>query len=173
MAFSLRLRVSQCRVKRKALDELGAKMSDVENQLKENKNSEELLSELQEQLNSLKAQRDQLEKQIPKAMVMKERPEIRETRIMNRGQYDDPGEIVQRNTPEFLHPLKRSGDVASRMDLANWFIDKENPLTARVAVNRIWQQFFGVGLVKTSEDLGAQGEVPSHPMLLDYLAESL
>ena len=105
-------------------------------------------------------------------MVMKERPEIRETRIMNRGQYDDPGEIVQRNTPEFLHPLKRSGDVASRMDLANWFIDKDNPLTARVAVNRIWQQFFGVGLVKTSEDLGAQGEVPSHPMLLDYLAES-
>ena len=157
---------------KKSLDELGAKMSDVENQLKENKNSEELLSELQEQLNSLKAQRDQLEKQIPKAMVMKERPEIRETRIMNRGQYDDPGEIVQRNTPEFLHPLKRSGDVASRMDLANWFIDKENPLTARVAVNRIWQQFFGVGLVKTSEDLGAQGEVPSHPMLLDYLAES-
>ena len=79
---------------------------------------------------------------------MKERPEIAETRIMNRGQYDDPGEIVQRNTPEFLHPLKRSGDVASRMDLANWFIDKDNPLTARVAVNRIWQQFFGVGLVK-------------------------
>ena len=51
-----------------------------------------------------------------------------------KGQYDDPGEVVERNAPEFLHPMKRAGDVASRMDLANWFIDKENPLTARVAV---------------------------------------
>ena len=157
---------------KKSLDELGAKMSEVESQINNQNNSEELLSELQEKLKSLKGERGQLEKQIPMAMVMKERKEVRETRIMKRGQYDDPGEVVQRNAPEFLHPMKRSGDVASRMDLANWFIDKENPLTARVAVNRIWQQLFGVGLVKTSEDLGAQGEVPSHPLLLDYLTVS-
>ena len=157
---------------KKSLDELGAKMSEVESQINNQNNSEELLSELQEKLKSLKGERDQLEKQIPMAMVMRERKEVRETRIMKRGQYDDPGEVVERNAPEFLHPMKRAGDVASRMDLANWFIDKENPLTARVAVNRIWQQLFGVGLVKTSEDLGAQGEVPSHPLLLDYLTVS-
>ena len=157
---------------KKSLDELGAKMSEVESQINNQNNSEELLSGLQEKLKSLKGERDQLEKQIPMAMVMRERKEVRETRIMKRGQYDDPGEVVERNAPEFLHPMKRAGDVASRMDLANWFIDKENPLTARVAVNRIWQQLFGVGLVKTSEDLGAQGEVPSHPLLLDYLTVS-
>ena len=157
---------------KKALDELGAKMSEVESEINNQNNSEDIISELQEKLKSLKGERDQLEKQIPMAMVMRERKEVRETRIMKRGQYDDPGEVVERNAPEFLHPMKRAGDVASRMDLANWFIDKENPLTARVAVNRIWQQLFGVGLVKTSEDLGAQGEVPSHPMLLDYLAVS-
>ena len=157
---------------KKSLDELGAKMSEVESQINNQNNSEELLSGLQEKLKSLKGERGQLEKQIPMAMVMRERKEVRETRIMKRGQYDDPGEVVQRNAPEFLHPMKRAGDVASRMDLANWFIDKENPLTARVAVNRIWQQLFGVGLVKTSEDLGAQGEVPSHPLLLDYLTVS-
>ena len=157
---------------KKALDELGAKMSEVESEINNQNNSEDIISELQEKLKSLKGERDQLEKQIPMAMVMRERKEVRETRIMKRGQYDDPGEVVERNAPEFLHPMKRAGDVASRMDLANWFIDEENPLTARVAVNRIWQQLFGVGLVKTSEDLGAQGEVPSHPLLLDYLAVS-
>ena len=157
---------------KKALDELGAKMSEVESEINNQNNSEDIISELQEKLKSLKGERDQLEKQIPMAMVMRERKEVRETRIMKRGQYDDPGEVVERNAPEFLHPMKRAGDVASRMDLANWFIDKENPLTARVAVNRIWQQLFGVGLVKTSEDLGAQGEVPSHPLLLDYLVVS-
>ncbi|MED5260106.1 MAG: PSD1 and planctomycete cytochrome C domain-containing protein [Verrucomicrobiota bacterium] len=157
---------------KKSLDELGAKMSEVESEINNQNNSEDIISELQEKLKSLKGERDQLEKQIPLAMVMRERKEVRETHIMKRGQYDDPGEVVQRNAPEFLHPMKRAGDVASRMDLANWFIDKENPLTARVAVNRIWQQLFGVGLVKTSEDLGAQGEVPSHPLLLDYLTVS-
>ena len=157
---------------KKSLDELGAKMSEVESEINNQNNSEDIISELKEKLKSLKGERDQLEKQIPMAMVMRERKEVRETRIMKRGQYDDPGEVVERNAPEFLHPMKRAGDVASRMDLANWFIDKENPLTARVAVNRIWQQLFGVGLVKTSEDLGAQGEVPSHPLLLDYLTVS-
>ena len=120
----------------------------------------------------LKKELEQINRRAPMAMVMKERNEVRPTHVMNRGQYDDPGELVSRNTPEFLFPMKKSGEVASRMDLANWFVDSANPLTARVAVNRFWQQLFGVGLVKTSEDLGGQGEVPSHPELLDYLSIS-
>jgi hypothetical protein len=105
------------------------------------------------------------------AMVMKERKDIRPAYILLRGEYDQLGEVVERNTPEFLPALKKKGAVASRMDLANWLIES-NPLTGRIAVNRFWQQLFGVGLVKTSEDFGAQGEVPSHPKLLDYLTVS-
>ena len=128
--------------------------------------------ELNDKLEKAKKERDELDRSILRAMVMKERTEIRPTYIMNRGRYDDPGEPVSRNTPEFLPPMKKAGETASRMDLANWFVSSENPLTARVAVNRFWQQFFGVGIVKTSEDLGAQGEVPSHPELLDHLTVS-
>ncbi len=133
---------------------------------------EKQVKSLEQERNSVKRKRDELDGTIPRAMVMKERSEVRPTFILNRGQYDSPGEPVERNTPLFLPPLKKRGDVATRMDLADWFVEPGNPLTARVEVNRIWQQFFGVGLVKTSEDLGAQGEVPSHPELLDYLAVS-
>jgi len=122
--------------------------------------------------NTLKGKRDRLDREILRAMVMRERKEIRPTRIRVRGQYDVLGDLVERNTPGFLPPLKKSGKTATRLDLADWFVDPGNPLTARVAVNRFWQQFFGTGLVKTSEDIGAQGEVPSHPELLDHLAVS-
>jgi hypothetical protein len=102
------------------------------------------------------------------AMVMKEAAKIKPAYILKRGDYQTPGEKVERNTPEFLPPLKKKEPVASRMDFANWLIES-NPLTARVTVNRFWQQLFGTGIVKTSEDFGAQGEVPSHPELLDHL----
>jgi hypothetical protein len=127
--------------------------------------------ELVAKKNGLSRQRAELDKAMSQAMVMRERKEVRPAHIMKRGRYDDPGEEVTRNTPEFLPAMKKSGEIASRMDLAEWFVSR-NPLTARVAVNRFWQQFFGVGLVKTSENLGAQGEVPSHPELLDYLTVS-
>jgi hypothetical protein len=128
------------------------------------------LNELQEKLELLQQDRDRIDQRMPKAMVMRERKKVRPTFILERGQYDAPGEEVTRNTPEFLPPMQITGEVPTRMDLANWFVAPEHPLTARVAVNRIWQQFFGRGLVKTSEDFGNQGEVPSHPELLDYLA---
>jgi hypothetical protein len=105
-----------------------------------------------------------------RAMVMRERVPMRKTFIRLRGAYDKLGDEVHRGTPAFLPPLQVAGKVPSRMDLANWLVSPEHPLTARVAVNRFWQQLFGVGLVKTSEDFGAQGEWPSHPLLLDYLA---
>ncbi|PHS03333.1 MAG: chromosome segregation protein [Blastopirellula sp.] len=106
------------------------------------------------------------------AMVMKDRATPKETHILIRGAYDSPGEKVERNTPAFLPPLKKKEGAYSRMDLAQWLVDPQHPLTARVTVNRFWQQLFGVGLVKTSHDFGAQGEWPSHPELLDELAVS-
>ena len=114
--------------------------------------------------------RDDFEVTLPAAMVMKERAEIRPAHMLIRGAYDNPGEEVERATPAFLPPMKGVGEIPTRLDLANWFVDPENPLTARVAVNRFWQQIFGVGIVRTSEDFGAQGEWPTHPELLDYLA---
>ena len=120
-------------------------------------------------LKQLETQRNQLMRRVPATLVMKERREIRPAHILVRGAYDQPGDRVERDTPSFLPPLKKQTNVATRMDLARWLTDSSHPLTARVATNRFWQQFFGVGLVRTSEDFGAQGELPSHPKLLDYL----
>ena len=130
------------------------------------------IKEKEESLASLKTARDELERSISIALVMKERADVRPAFILRRGAYDQPDEEVSRNTPAFLPPLKSSGKLKTRLELASWVVDKQNPLTARVAVNRFWQQFFGVGLVKTSENFGSQGEYPSHPELLDDLAHT-
>ncbi|MBX3421134.1 MAG: PSD1 domain-containing protein [Pirellulaceae bacterium] len=130
------------------------------------------LKEEEQELNRLQKALDQLRRSIPIALVMKERSDVRPAYILKRGAYDQPGEEVSRDTPAFLPPMESNGNLNTRLDLARWITDKRHPLLARVTVNRIWQQFFGVGLVKTSEDFGAQGEYPSHPDLLDDLANT-
>lgn len=127
------------------------------------------LEDLRKRLADDKASKNKLIEQIPATLVMKERSEIRPAHILVRGNYDQPGEMVQRDTPAFLPPMEESDAPRTRLHLARWLVAPSNPLTARVAVNRFWQQIFGVGLVKTSEDFGAQGEPPSHPKLLDHL----
>jgi len=121
------------------------------------------------------AARDQLSSAekaaVTRVMIMREREgEPRETHLLHRGLYDQPGEVVTAGVPAFLSPALPQSAPANRLTLARWLVSPEHPLTARVAVNRYWQQLFGTGLVKTSEDFGRQGERPSHPELLDYLA---
>jgi len=114
-----------------------------------------------------------IEKDIPTTMVMEERKDRRPTFLLERGQYDKPRERVESGLPALFTPTPsapNTGGTGGRLKLARWLVSTENPLTARVAVNRLWQQFFGIGLVKTSENFGVQGEAPSHPELLDWLA---
>jgi hypothetical protein len=107
------------------------------------------------------------EESIPTVMVMEEMPTPRDSFVLQRGQYDRRGEKVIAGVPESLVTTKRA---ANRLDFAKWLVSPDNTLTARVAVNRIWQLHFGKGLVRTSEDFGTQGDFPSHPELLDWLA---
>lgn len=125
--------------------------------------------QLNEQLAKLKKASADLEKQIPTTMVMQEMPQPRETFLLVRGQYDKRGDKVVAGVPASL-PALPEGAPANRLGLAKWLVDPRHPLTSRVTVNRYWQMLFGTGLVKTSEDFGTQGEMPSHPDLLDWLA---
>ncbi len=120
---------------------------------------------------AMKKQRDEYEGAIPATLVWKDMDERRESFVMERGAYDRPGDRVIAGVPAALPALVASGtNGPTRLDFAQWLTDPKHPLTARVTVNRFWQQFFGVGLVKTSGDFGSQGEPPRHPDLLDWLA---
>ncbi|HYF34004.1 MAG TPA: DUF1553 domain-containing protein, partial [Prosthecobacter sp.] len=108
---------------------------------------------------------------ITRVMIMDTLPTPRETFILDKGGYDKPlATKVTANVPASLPPLKKQSATPNRLDLAQWLVSRENPLTARVTVNRFWQAFFGTGLVKTAEDFGVQGENPVHRELLDWLA---
>ena len=124
---------------------------------------------LSEEAAALKKQIAAAEAEIPTTLVMEEQKEMRPTYILMRGAYDKPGEKVAAATPGVL-PALAADLPRNRLGLAKWLVSRENPLTARVIVNRFWQHFFGTGLVRTSEDFGSQGEPPSHPELLDWLA---
>ena len=104
--------------------------------------------------------------------VISQRATPRDTRILHRGEFLSPTDPVQPNTLASLPPLRaRAGGAADRIDFARWLVSRENPLTARVTVNHIWAQLFGTGIVRTEADFGVRGEVPSHPELLDWLAD--
>jgi hypothetical protein len=122
-----------------------------------------------QELRERRKARDDYYATLPTVMVMEDSVKPRDTFVLKRGAYDNPGEKVTPGVPAALPPL-RSGWPDNRLGLARWLVDRSNPLTARVTVNRQWQMFFGTGLVKTVEDFGSQGEWPIHPQLLDWLA---
>jgi hypothetical protein len=127
------------------------------------------LREEWDDLRRLKAAMAALDDRIPSTMVMAEAAKPRDTFVLARGDYRNMTEKVTPNTPSALPPLHGDGPV-NRLALARWMVDPGNPLTARVAINRFWQNLFGTGLVKTSENFGSQGDPPSHPELLDWMA---
>ena len=122
-----------------------------------------------EEIATLNAARQAAENKIPSTMVMSEMDKPRDMFILQRGAYDHPGDKVTPATPSFL-PALTPNAPPNRLGLAQWLVDPGNPLTARVAVNRYWLMYFGTGLVKTADNFGSQGEAPSHPELLDWLA---
>jgi len=125
--------------------------------------------QLTREIATLHEQLDELTNQIPTTLVFRETDQPREAFVLLRGQYDQHGEQVIRETPAALPPMP-SELPKNRLGLARWLVSAEHPLTSRVAVNRFWQQFFGRGIVETSEDFGSQGSPPTHPELLDWLA---
>ncbi len=130
------------------------------------------LKALRDQRGRLHQAKLEIEQKSTTTMVMQEMPAPRDTFVLIRGEYDKKGEKVQAGVPAFLPPLAKDAP-RNRLGLAQWLIHPSHPLTARVAVNRYWQLFFGTGLVKTQEDFGSQGAPPSHAELLDWLAVEL
>jgi hypothetical protein len=123
----------------------------------------ERVTQLQKQIKALDAQ-------IESTLVLRETKAPRITNIQKRGDFLDPGDQVEPGVLAIMNPLNVKGRPANRLDLARWLCSPENPLTARVVMNRIWQQYFGKGLVETENDFGIQGSLPTHPELLDWLA---
>ena len=131
-------------------------------------------------LESLRKQKETLEKTIPTTMVLKRRKKPRQTHIHIRGDFLRKGAKVTGRAPSVLPPIRLAATQRgarrrspTRLDFANWLVDPQNPLTARVTVNRVWQRFFGLGIVETENDFGTQGRKPTHPELLDWLASEL
>ena len=122
------------------------------------------------ELASVDAELKAIENRSETALIMEDRADTKPTaNLLFRGLYDQPRDAVGANVPSVLPPMP-SSLPRNRLGLAEWMVEPSNPLTSRVAVNRFWQQIFGVGIVKTTEDFGSQGETPSHPELLDWLA---
>ncbi len=144
------------------------------------KNTDPRRKPLADKLDGLKKQLDALNKSIPTTLVFKAKAEPRQTNIMIRGDFLRKGAAVEPGVPDVLPAIHLSQDIdvkkrtaSARLEFAKWLCSPDNPLTARVTVNRAWQAFFGVGLVPTENDFGTQGDPPTHPELLDWLASEL
>ena len=131
--------------------------------------SYQALKQIRESLKENETKKFTIENAIATTLVMAERETPRGAYILHRGEYTKRREQVKPNTPDVLPPMPADASP-NRMALANWLTAPQHPLTSRVAINRLWQQVFGTGIVKTAEDFGSQGERPSHPQLLDWLA---
>lgn len=169
-------KVDEVRIYKKQLSPLeirllaGAGLSDLQNTPFADRFSHYKLR-MSSQFRSLKDTRDSLrsiDTRIPEVMIMQEKDTMEPAFVLDRGVYDAKLEPVERNTPAAILTFDQS--QKNRLGLAEWLFDERNPLTARVMVNRLWQQCFGTGLVNTAEDFGNQGDLPSHPELLDWLA---
>lgn len=134
-----------------------------------NPESRKLVAPLKTELSSAQEDRKKLVDGLPTTLIWKELAKPKPAHILKRGDYDKPGEEVTRDIPALFGPWPEELP-RDRLGLAQWLVSGHHPLTARVTVNRFWQQVFGTGIVKTSEDFGSQGEMPSHPELLDWLA---
>ncbi len=132
--------------------------------------SQPVLAPLNAKIAALNKQRTDLDGAIPSTMVMADMPQLRDTNILIRGAYNKKGDKVTHGIPAALGGKLPEGAPINRLSLAKWLVDPSHPLSSRVTVNRFWQQFFGRGIVKTSEDFGIQGDWPTHPELLDWLA---
>lgn len=149
---------------------LREQIAKLQNEVKNIQNKENK-AKTQQELDAAKKALSKLEKSILEVMIMQDRANPRDTYLLKRGEWDqhDKSEKLFPDVPQILHDLPNNAP-ANRLALARWLVHPDNPLTARVTVNRYWQHFFGTGLVKTVEDFGSQGERPSHPRLLDWLA---
>ena len=123
----------------------------------------------QAELIRIRAQENALFNDIPETMTMQELPQPRPSFVLKRGSYDAPGDLVERDTPASILAFPTNAP-RNRLGLAEWMVDRQNPLTARVVVNRIWKMHFGRGIVATPDDFGSQGKLPTHPELLEWLA---
>ena len=137
-------------------------------------NQKDLITQLKKELAELKKKSKQVQNRINhanrnKVPIMKELDKPRETHVFIRGNWEDHGEKVSPGVPEIMNDFPKDAPK-NRLGLSQWLTNQENPLVSRVAVNRIWEQVFGYGIVETLEDFGSQGKKPSHPELLDYLA---
>jgi len=124
---------------------------------------------LTDKISSLNKQINDLRKAAPRVMIMEDQAKLRKTHVLAVGSYQTKGEEVHARTPGILPPLPEK-EFHNRLDLARWLVSRNHPLTSRVTVNRIWQELFGIGLIKSPEDLGVQSEIPVYPELLDWLA---